>query len=245
MPPRYTVRAQLVDIRTDAPRVTDRFFVDTNVWAWAHYPGSHITPAGALLPQATEYPRYLGLVRISGAIRYRTALVFAELAHLIEVNESDGYSVVAGPLTLKEYRHNFPAERARVVSEIQRVWDRVEGDSDSLPLSLDDSLAKSASTRLASSAIDGHDLFSLEAMLASGVTQILSDDGDFCTVANIEVFTANPRVIAAARSQGRLVVRLRAKGPGTRIESRSAHAHHRPVSAHSLLAGGLHSGALS
>ena len=36
MPPTYTVRATVVDARTDAPRATDRLFIDTNVWAWEH-----------------------------------------------------------------------------------------------------------------------------------------------------------------------------------------------------------------
>jgi hypothetical protein len=44
MPPTYTVRAQVVDIRRDTPRPTDRLFVDTNVWAWAYYFRSGFTP---------------------------------------------------------------------------------------------------------------------------------------------------------------------------------------------------------
>jgi hypothetical protein len=44
-------------------------------------------------------------------------------------------------------------------------------------------------------------------MRAAGVAQILSDDGDFCGVAGVELFTANPHVLAAARAQGRLAAR--------------------------------------
>ena len=46
-----------------------------------------------------------------------------------------------------------------------------------------------------------------QAMTAAGVTQILTDDGDYCTVPGIQVFTANRPVIDAARAQGKLVAR--------------------------------------
>ena len=62
MPPTYTVRAVVVDARTDSPRATDRFFIDTNVWAWEHYPNSRMTPAGLTVP-TIERLRPLSLVR--------------------------------------------------------------------------------------------------------------------------------------------------------------------------------------
>ncbi len=44
-------------------------------------------------------------------------------------------------------------------------------------------------------------------MNKSGVTQVLTDDGDFCTVPGITLFTANRGVVEAARVQGKLVIR--------------------------------------
>lgn len=207
MPPTYTVRAQVVDIRTDSPRPADCFLVDTNVLAWAHYPASALSYHGSLLPQATDYVPYLGLVRASGAVRYRTGLSLAEMAHLVEQKELEIYGAAVATLTTKEYRHNQPAERARVVGEVQRAWAAIKSNTELIPLTIDDPTTDSALSRFASDAVDSHDLFLLEAMASAGVTQILTDDGDFCTVAGIEVFTANPRVLAAARSQGRLLVR--------------------------------------
>jgi predicted nucleic acid-binding protein len=207
MPPTYTVRAAVVDIRADAPRASDRFFVDTNVWAWEHYFRSGVTAAGAPIPQKAEYTAYLLLTRDAGAARCHTVLSLAELARLIEANELEGYSIGVGRLTLKEYRHNVPAERARVVSEIASVRADVEADPDLLPSPFDAATAASAFARLASEPLDANDALHLEAMLASGVTQILSDDGDFSAAAGVELFTANPRVIAAASAQGRLLAR--------------------------------------
>jgi predicted nucleic acid-binding protein len=206
MPPAYVVRAVVVDIRGDAPRPSDRFLVDTNVWAWARYFRSAYSASG-FIAQVGQYVPYFRSIAAAGAIRYRTGLTYAELARLIEANEHDGYSVGVGPLPPKDYRHNVHSERARVVAEIERVWGLVRVDSELLPLTLDDAATDAAQLRLGAACLDASDALMLGTMLASGVSQILTDDGDFCTVAGIEVFTANARVLSAAAAQGRLLVR--------------------------------------
>jgi hypothetical protein len=52
-----------------------------------------------------------------------------------------------------------------------------------------------------------NDLFILKHIKKHGVVQVIMDDGDFATVAGIQVFTANRNVISAARSQGKLLTR--------------------------------------
>ena len=49
--------------------------------------------------------------------------------------------------------------------------------------------------------VDGYDLFSINAFKAAGITQVISDDGDFCTVPGMTLFTANPSAISAAHAQ--------------------------------------------
>jgi hypothetical protein len=212
MPPQYTVRAQVIDVRTDSPRPTDVFLVDTNVWYWRAYssagamPGS-ATPGSATPTQMGPYSAYLQECIATGAIVYRTGLCLAELAHLIEQNERDIYSGAVAPVAAKEYRHNLPSERARVVAEVQKAWATVKGQSQPLSLTIDDSTTDAALARFATQPIDGFDLFLLEGMTAAGLTQILTDDGDFCTVGSLQVFTTNPRVLAAARAAHLLLVR--------------------------------------
>src|SRR5947209_5121126 len=112
MAPRYTVRAQVIDIRTDPPQSTAAFMVDTNAWA-------------------------------------------------------------------KIKRQSLP-----------------------LVLTLDDPSTDAALVRFATQPVDGLDLFLLEGMFAASVKQVLTDDGDYCTVPGLQVFTANQRVVAAARAAG-------------------------------------------
>jgi hypothetical protein len=207
MPPVYNVRAQVIDIRRDTPRPTDAFLVDTNAWFWSAYQGAGALPGSATAGQMQDYSNYLRRALTVGAITYRTGLCFAELAHLIEQNERDAYSQAVAPIASKDYRHNLPSERARVVGEVQKVWAKVKSQSQPLPLVIDDATTDAALLRFATQAVDGFDLFLLEGLFAAGLTQVLTDDGDFCTVSSLEVFTANPRMIAAARSAGLLISR--------------------------------------
>jgi hypothetical protein len=52
-----------------------------------------------------------------------------------------------------------------------------------------------------------YDLFILETLKKEGITNIITDDGDFATVSGITVFTANRNLINTAQLQGKLVVR--------------------------------------
>jgi hypothetical protein len=207
MPPVYTVRAQVIDIRRDMPRSTDRFLVDTNVWYWRAYPGAVAIQGSATPAQMSTYSVYLRGSLAAGAIAYRTGLCLAELAHLIEQNERIAYAGAVTSVTAKEYRHNLPSERSRVVNVVQQAWTDIKLCSQPLTLLMDDAASEAALARFGTQPVDGYDLFLLEAMSTAGITQVLTDDGDFCTVPGIEVFTANPRVLAAARAAGLLVTR--------------------------------------
>jgi hypothetical protein len=207
MPPVYTVRAQVIDIRSDTPRSTDAFLVDTNVWYWRAYPSAGALPGSATPAQMTTYTSYLQNSIATGAIAFRTGLCLSELAHLIEQNERNAYASAVAPVTTKDYRHNLPSERARVVLEVQNAWANVKLESQPLPLVIDDPATDAALARFATQPVDGYDLFLLEAISAAGISQVLTDDGDYCTDPDIQVFTANPRVVSAARAAGLLVSR--------------------------------------
>jgi hypothetical protein len=207
MPPVYTVRAQVIDIRSDVPRCTDALLVDTNVWYWLVYPSAGASPGSVTPAQMTIYSDYLRDCIAAGARVFHAGLCLAELAHLIEQNERDLYAGAVASVTTKEYRHNVPSERARVVGEVHNSWRDVKAQSQPLPLTIDDRVTDAALARFATQPVDGYDLFLLEALSAAGLSQVLSDDGDFCTVPGIQLFTANSRVVAAARSAGLLVVR--------------------------------------
>jgi hypothetical protein len=199
----YNVQAEVVDITTDIPRSEDTFFVDTNVWYWMTYP-----KANSNVPnQLAEYPGYLNKALGAGSTIHHSGLSLAELAHLIEKTEREIYERTIGIIKTKEYRHNFPAERLRVASEIHAAWGQVTNLAGPISITIDTPTTTAALRRCQADKVDGYDLFILESMKKHSVVQVITDDGDFSTVTGIQVFTANRNVLSAARTQGKLLRR--------------------------------------
>lgn len=208
----YQVQAQVVDLRSDTPRSADRFYVDTNVWFWTVYPNIHHAPGAPEQHRVASYANYLQKVLSAKAEVYWCGLSLSELAHQIERTEFEIYKQYAAPPapgSLKEYRHGFPAERQRVAQEIQTAWHSIESMGRPLPAGthIDAATTTAVLQALSALALDGHDLIAVHAMKASGLTQAMSDDGDFCLVPGITHFTANRNVIQAAQAQRKLVKR--------------------------------------
>lgn len=208
----YQVRAQVVDLRSDQPRASDRFYVDTNVWFWITYPNIHHAPNAPDQHRVASYSAYLQKALSGKAGLFWCGLSLSELAHQIERTEFEIYKQWAAPpipTTLKEYRHNYSGERQRVVQEIQTAWQSVQSLAQPLPQGthFDAPTTDLVFRSLSTLSLDGHDLFALHAMQASGLTQIMSDDGDLCLVPGITLFTANRNVIKFAGLQGKLVQR--------------------------------------
>jgi hypothetical protein len=199
-----TIRADVVDITNDTPKKSDIFLVDTNVWLWQAYTNANFT---AKTYQLRDYPNYLvNVLRKDGTLSY-SVLVLAEIASVIERIEKDIYNRDSGlDLTLKEYRHNLPDERLKVVTEVKWAWSQIESIAISADLTINDEVAKSALTRFQSQAVDGYDLLIIEAISRAGVEQIqiITDDMDYATVPNIQMFTSNLNVIRLARTQKKL-----------------------------------------
>jgi|SRR5919199_5169934 predicted nucleic acid-binding protein len=201
MPLNYTVQAQVIDIRYDIPKKEDIFLVDSNVWYWDAYTKATYS---ARAYQITEYPFYIKKAKSAQSLLLYSGLSLAELAHNIEQIERQFFSSTLKP---KEYRHNYPTERTKVVAEVQNVWDNVTSTAVCTDLLIDEVISNTALTRFQTQLLDGYDLLILEAMDKAGVKQIITDDGDYVTVPGIRVFTANWGAIAAARSQGKLLIR--------------------------------------
>ncbi len=207
MPVQLAVQAEVVDLRLDTPLPTDRFLIDTNVWFWTTYSWANQT---AHPYQIEHYPNFLNRALRAPSSIYFCTLTFAELTHAIEHAEwtiYKGASPSKSDLPLKEYRHNDPSLRADVVAEIQSAWGIITAMAQPLDLTIDLQMTDAALARLSVNQVDGYDLFILEAMQRHGISQVVTDDGDFATVPGIQVFTANINVLALAPAQGKLIAR--------------------------------------
>lgn len=209
MPPQYPVRADVIDIRTDAPQATDEFLVDTNVWCWLVYTRIALGSRPPSQAKVLSYSGYVNQVLTRGAQLRRCGLSLAEMIHLIEKTEREIYRHAGGGplLQTKEFRHNFPAERAKVVTEIRAAWSQVKAMASCLDSTVDEPTTEAALVRFQNEPVDGYDLFLLEAAAVGQIQKVITDDGDYCCVPGLQMFTGNQSVLAAAQAQGRLLVR--------------------------------------
>lgn len=197
------VQASIIDLRCDVPKPNDVFLIDTNVWYWMTYSPLSITPRSY---QIREYPNYVSKARRAGTSLLKLDLSFAELAHSIERDE---YAIFnqSTPCYFKEFRHNYPAQRAQVVNEVHSSWLQMESIALSLALNIDKPMMRSVLSSFINHELDGYDLFFIEALKNTQITGIITDDLDFSCYPGIQVFTANKAVIDLARAQGRLIKR--------------------------------------
>ena len=207
MPINYNVRAEVIDLRSDTPRDDDMFLVDTNVWYWLTYTQASTY---SMQYQIRDYPAYIAKALATKCLLSYCGLSLSELAHNIEQTERrifNSRSSIPNSVRAKEYRHNYPAERTKVVSEIEIAWSQVISIAASTDITINEALTNAALNRFKSQILDGYDLMIIEAMDKAGISQVITDDGDYVTVPGIKIFTANKNAIASAKSQGKLIVR--------------------------------------
>ena len=203
----YKIEADVIDIRRDNPKPSDIFLVDTNVWYWMTYSRASLSERPPSAKQTTEYPKYANSALSANAKLFHSGLSFAEIACLIEKAEMEIYSAANGTLQKKEFRHNLPGERAKVLAEIKSVWGQINSLADTIPASFDQPTIAAILSNIHRASADVYDLFIFESIRNVGVIQVITDDGDYSTLNGLRVFTANANVIGAARSQGKLLVR--------------------------------------
>jgi hypothetical protein len=199
----YVVKADVVDIQSDRPRPFDGLLIDSNIWFWMTYNGAGLGNDW----RARAYPNYLRAARRVKVKIFRCGLSVAEIAHLFERIGYEIFSQTHPGEDRKEFRCNYPAERASIVTDVQNAWRIVKSLAAPLDVNIDETITDAAVSRLHTQFLDGYDLFMVEAMSRAGITQLLTDDGDYCTVPDIQVFTANRKVIEAARAVGKLLLR--------------------------------------
>lgn len=204
-----TVQADVIDIRKDTPQKSDIFLVDTNVWLWYSYPNSTTDLKPARQEDVSSYLLYLIQAVSVGATLAYSGLILVELASVIERNEFKTFRKKSPKIELKEYRHNFPEERANVVKLVESSWATVRDFAIPLDLTVNDRTIDAALQRFQAQALDGYDLLHLEAIVQAdaGQIKIMTDDCDYCTISNIQLFTSNANSIEAADSQNRLIIR--------------------------------------
>lgn len=202
------VRSEVINISSDNPVENDSFFVDTNVWYWLGYDRASLANSPPNTQAVQAYSDYIKKARDNNAKLYWCGLQYAELSHLIEKVELEIYnSNLSNPLFPKQFRHNYPRQRIRVIDHISSAWDVVESIGEPLLLNTDDPIMESVKNNIRRVELDGHDLFLVEAMCLHNVNKIITHDSDFVTVDGLEVYTINTSALNNARNARKLTTR--------------------------------------
>lgn len=208
MPPTaLNIKSSVIDVRIDTPQETDTFFIDTNVWYWLTYTKIS-NPALRCRPyQTINYPAYTTNALGTNCKIFCSGLNISELVHLVENSEYQIFEKSNSGISKKSFRHGYNAERINVCSEVKIACDQVLQFSEQIPINITDIESKGLVDEFPNYKLDGYDLLNLQAMQSTGITQIITDDGDFTSVPGITVFTANQNVIDQAKTQGKLLTR--------------------------------------
>jgi hypothetical protein len=204
-----SVRADVIDINGDTPCKDDIFLVDTNIWLWYTYANSTTDLDVVRLAEINTYLDYLTEAASIGSTLTYSGLLLAELASVIERNEWKIFRRTNYKLELKEYRHNLPIERANVAMLVESGWNAVKDIAVPVDIIVNDAMTDAALKRFQSQTLDGYDLLHLEAISQAGTGQVkvMTDDCDYCTAPDIQLFTLNSSAIASANLQQKLVSR--------------------------------------
>jgi predicted nucleic acid-binding protein len=197
--PVQTVRADIIDIGSDVPGPSDEFVVDTNSWKEFTYSRVRQPKPG--------YPVYIKKALSEGSKLYACGITLMELASAIERDEWEIYRQTVVAIEKKDFRHDDAKARAAVVAEVSSSWSQVMDVSQLIDLHLDAAAIARALRTFQTCPVDGYDTLLIEAMTRRGVFNLITDDGDFATVPDVRVYTANAHIISVARRQGRLLRR--------------------------------------
>jgi hypothetical protein len=201
------IASDVIDIRRDHPRPNDQFYVDTNAWYWMTYSRASLLPSGPRPYQVNDYPNYIKKCLNVSASLISGGLSIGELASIVERAEWEIFKGAGGSTSRKEFRHNLPTERARVLDEIQGVWSQVQLMSKFTGCTVDLTHVDGSLSRMVTEMLDGYDALVVDWLLGTGCDQVITDDMDFATVPGLTIFTSNWTVINEAATQGRLIDR--------------------------------------
>jgi predicted nucleic acid-binding protein len=189
---------QIKNLNNYSPKKGERYLVDTNVWYWFTYVSSKEMKVIDVPQkyQMSDYPAFIEKTLNSESELFHCALNLAELAGSIERSEFKIFQAVKQDTqaTKKMYRQ-MPAERSGVLNEIYLAWDTIEALSTCLEITLNNSSVEKSKNLLKQSNLDSYDSFYVQLMELNGITNIITDDGDFSSLKGCTVYTANKRML--------------------------------------------------
>lgn len=191
----------------DCETVSARFYVDTNIW----YKMTNVNANPKDID--IKYTELISkLVNNTNVTLYRSKLSYTEIANCVDRDAFDEFKKrdksKFGNLSRKEFRH-MSKQRAGVVDQIISSIKQLESfTNDVADDDYDEVLnyvtESSFEVMIKETLLDPTDMFMVDFMRQNGVSNIITDDGDYLTAKGINVFTLNQHSIRVAKKENKL-----------------------------------------
>lgn len=178
---------------------TRPFFLDTNVLYWYVYPRYGTTKKG-VERQAKPYYDFVDNLVSAGNPLYTSVYNISELLNVIEKNEYAIFDTANPDLhySKKDFRRNT-IEREKVKKILLATLNNVENICHIVEHNFTYDLLKEFSDNFTKHRCDPFDYIILDHCIKASNLNIISDDDDFSTIPNINLFTANETALNTAK----------------------------------------------
>lgn len=176
------------------------FFIDTNVLYWISY-SKYDFFNGRARKQAKPYLEFIDKLLDDNASFFTSIYNISELLHIIEKHEFEIYQKTNPGLidNIKDFRKL--TSRKYVKNELLTAIANIKGQCTVLeyPFFLDDleEFIDTSDTHRC----DNYDFITIKNCIKQGMLNIISDDGDFASINEINLFTSNFKVLKENNKQ--------------------------------------------
>jgi len=171
----------------------DKFFIDTNVLYWFFYSRASLTSRSY---QTTKYPQFIAQLISLQTELITTIYNVSELLSLIERKEADIYNLKNGTsLKVKDLRKN-QQHRENLKNEFESILTQIKSMIKIECFSYSENEIKSFVDNFCLHTCDFFDFLCYEFLKSRNIKNIITDDSDFASIDDINIFTANQSLTA-------------------------------------------------
>lgn len=189
--------ANIIDIRNvkkeDIPQ-DEVFAVDTNALIWTHYSKASSPHINKHPYQVIEYPNFISKLMSNGNKIVTTTLNITELCNVTERNEYRIYKAISkkSSLSFKDFR-KIQTERINYKNEIDTMIMEIKAayDNQIEIINVSAEIIENYRKELCQNSCDVFDFIAIEHLKKLGIHNYITDDKDFATVSDINLYTTS------------------------------------------------------
>jgi hypothetical protein len=169
------------------------FAIDTNALYWIHYSQISSPHLAIDARQLNDYPNFVEDLLNNGNKLITTCLNVTELVSIVENTQLRIYNKSSGiKLKKKDYRA-IQSERQKYQREVSTILGQLKGaygnQLEVVPITQQD--IEEYAKKIGFNKCDIFDFIIIEFLKGRGITNFISDDGDFHSIDGIDLYTSN------------------------------------------------------